>query len=166
MFTPILQPTAYRYQVYISHTSYICLYPSNYNIRYLYLISNTKYTRMRTFIPMHTHIYIHARIYPRPWATLRYAHKYRIPVFQGVWITGLYAWGFSGFGLGASLAASCHRHLILSYSHTPGHQHQWRIIDNNTPWITMLRKSPEQSRASTTDCQQWTMEQTPCSLLR
>lgn len=23
--------------------------------------------------------------------------------------------------------------LILSYSHTPGHQHQWRIIDNNTP---------------------------------
>lgn len=144
MFVPILQTTAYRYQVYISLAPYICLYPSNYNIRYLYLISSTKYTHMRTFIPMHTHIYIHARIYPRPRATLSVRSQFTNIGFQYFKEFGLqesrtlrlrffsiWSWRLS---CGVLPQTSLRSHtLILSYSHTAAHQHQWRIIDNNTP---------------------------------
>lgn len=121
-----LQPTAYRYQVYISHTSYICLYPSNYNIRYLYLISNTKYTTMRTFIPMHTHIYTRANIstatgYPSVGTLTNIGFQY----FKEFGLQHFTLEDFPDLVLAPLLRRLATDISSLSYSHTPILPHSW-----------------------------------------
>lgn len=141
MFIPILQTIAYRYQLCISLAPYICLYPSNYNIRYLPGIPDIQHqihTHANIYTYAYTHIYTRANIptatgYPFRPLTI---YEYRISVFQGVWITGVQDFTLEDFQY--LVLAPLLRRLAtdissLSYSRTPGHQHQWRIIDNNTP---------------------------------
>lgn len=124
----------YSLQVYIRHTSYICLYSSN-----IFVYTGIQHQiYIRAFIPMHTHghIYVHTRMYPRPRATLSVRSQFTNIGFQyfktlRLRIFSIWSWRLS---CGVLPQTSLHSHtLTLSHSHTPAHQHQWRIIDNNTP---------------------------------
>lgn len=70
----------YSLQVYIRHSSYICLYLSN-----IFVYTGIQHQiYIRAFIPMHTHghIYVHTRTYPRPRATLSVRSQFTNIGFQ------------------------------------------------------------------------------------
>lgn len=80
----------YSLQVYIRHTSYICLYPSNIFV-YTWHSTPNIYTSIYTNAYTRAHICTHADVstatdYPFRPLTI---YEYRISVFQGVWITGV-----------------------------------------------------------------------------
>lgn len=135
----------YSLQVYIRYTPYICLYLSNIFVYTWYSIPNI-YTSIYTNVYIRAYICTYADVSTAtgyPFRTLT-IYEYRISVFQGVWITGVQDFTLEDFQylvlapllrrLATDIASLSHSHtLTLPHSHTPGHQHQWRIIDNNTP---------------------------------
>lgn len=91
----------------------------------------------------------------------RYAYNLRISDFSisrslDYRSSGLYAWGFSVSGLGASLAASCHRHrFALALSHSwpstsMAHYRQQHPVNHNAAQVARIKPS-QYDRLSTMD---------------
>lgn len=155
----------YSLQVYIRHTSCICLYPSNIFVYTWYSTPNI-YTSIYTNAYTRAHIYTHADVSTAtgyPFRTLT-IYEYRISVFQGVWITRVQDFTLEDFQylvLAPLLRRLATDIASLSHSHTLTFPHSWpstsmayyrqqHLVNHNAAQVARTKPS-QYDRLSTMD---------------